>query len=150
MAVSPVARASEIQHDGAALLIPGLGDAGIPVGVPVFHHPSGLLDLVAAVTTQGAIMIPFRAKIIAAGTIVRAQAGTGPAEVYIGTIADPDAFALFTIATADAVGAVQEHTGVELLGSIVPAGTVVHFSANGGATSTGGVDVYFIYVPAAA
>lgn len=151
MGTSPVARVSQIQHDGAALLIPGLEAAGVPGGTPVFMHHSGLLDLVTAVTAQAPILIPFRAQIIAAGSRVRVQCGTGPGVAAIGTIAAATAFTVFTLATSDAAGATQEQLAATMVTTaIIPAGSVVQFSADGGATSTGGCDIWFAYVPKAA
>jgi hypothetical protein len=114
--------------------------------VTPFLKGSGLLDLVTAVTDQGALFFPVAMEIISIRSRVRVACGTASGTAEVGTPADPDYFGTQAHATTDAAGTEIEWT---IINSLIPAGTVLAFSANGGATSTGSCDVTVVCRPVA-
>lgn len=107
-------------------------------------HGSGLLDLVAAVTEQGALYVPFDATIVSIRSRVRTACGTGPGVAKVGKQGDDDFFGLQSHATTDVAGTEFEWT---LINTDVAAGDVIIFSGDGGATGTGDCDVTILLAP---
>lgn len=124
-------RASEVQYDGV---------------VPPFIHGSGLLDLVTAVTEQGALYFPDAMEIVSIRSRVRVACGTAAGTAQVGTPATPTYFGTQAHATTDAAGTEFIWT---LSQTLIPAGTVLVFSADGGATTTGSCDVTVLCRPVA-
>lgn len=129
MAKAMVAKASEVQYDGAF--------CPIPVG-------SGLLDLTSAVADQGALFFPVAMEIESITSRVRVACGTASGTAEVGTPADPDFFGTQAHATTDAAGTVLYWT---VINSVIPAETVLTFSGDGGATTTGSCDVVCVVRP---
>jgi len=121
-------KSSSIQYDGP---------------MPMVIH-SALLDLVTAVTEQAAVLIEQSMTIKSIRSMVRVAAGTASGTAYLGTIADPNAYAEQAHATTDAAGTLFDWT---LILATIPENTVVVWGADGGSTSTGSVDCTAILVP---
>jgi len=139
---------SKILLDGAYRQIPGLelnpavGSYGVP-----FMIASGKLDLVTAVAEQAPYYFPFRAKLLAAQIRVRTQLGTGAGIVGLGKFgagASATYFASNTVPITDVAGTVRI---VTLTQSLAVPGDVFYFNGDGGATTTGDVDVWTVWVP---
>lgn len=143
---TPIGRASQVILDGPVRRIPGA--AALRGDTPLIIIPSGLLDLVNAVAHQAAFYFPFDATILSIKGKIRAAPGTGPGIAKVGTVADDDKFAAFTVTTDTNV----HDTGTEVTFTILNSGTinagdVLTFSGDGGATSTGGIDITVVAVP---
>lgn len=149
MSKSYKGRASEIVMDGPAGIIPGVLANTLGADKPIGAIFSGLLDCVNAVADQAPHYFPFNAQIIAIGIRVRAQLGTGAAEVYVGTTADNDKFLLKSVPIAATAGTEYLFTAIDtdFLDAEIDKGDVVCFGSDGGATSTGSVDVTVLWVP---
>lgn len=132
MAKSPAVRSSEVQYDGAGMLL---------------VISSGKLDLVNAVAEQGAFLVPFDAEIVEVRSRVRTACGTaaGLAELK-GVEAGATVYASKSHATTDAAGTDLVWTTAV---SFVPKGEVLYFAGDGGATATGDCDVTVILKPKA-
>lgn len=126
---SPVARASEVQYDGAFCPMPVV---------------SGLLNLTTAVTDQGAVFFPVAMEIESITSRVRVACGTAAGIAEVGTPADPDYFGTQAHATTDAAGTILYWT---VINALIPAGEVLTFSSDGGATTTGSCDVVVVVRP---
>lgn len=151
MTVAPTTRADRIIPGGAGLILPGL--VHLPAGAPVFmHNFGGLIDGVNAVAAQGALLVPFRAKIIYAKIRVRVQMGTGPAVIDLGSTADTDRFISQSVPISAAAGVVYEFIDDDDFATsrIIEADSVIIATGDGGATSTGSVDAMILYAPAPA
>lgn len=144
------ARAEDIQSPmGLIAAVPGLRRFTPNWNRPLFIHGfGGLLDMVTAVVRQGPLLIPFRAKIVCARIRVRVQLGTGPGIASIGNTSDEAAYLTKTVPIADAAGTFYLFDeDAEFVTPIIPADTVISASGDGGATSTGSVDMSIIYTP---
>lgn len=122
-------RSIEVQWSGASNLVFG----------------SAKLDLINAVTEQGAVLIPFDATIKEVRSRVRTACGTAAGIASLkGVEKGGTAYASQSHATTDAAG-------TDLTWAIadadVPAGEVLFFAGDGGATATGDVDVIVVLVP---
>ena len=106
-------------------------------GQPIIHN-SGLLDLVTAVTEQNAILVPFDATIVSVKSRVRTACGTAAGLAAVEGVEKGSAYASQSHDTTDAAGTEFEWT---LTDAVVPAGEVLYFTGDGGATTTGDVDV---------
>jgi hypothetical protein len=144
---SPAAKSSEIQVDGAQLVVPGYETGGQRADQAPMVMASGLLDTVNAVVGQAPMYFPFPAIILGIRVKIRVQAGTALAHVFVGTIATPAQFADQIQALADAAGVT--YIATILNGGLINAGDVVCFGSDGGATATGSVDVTVIWAPRA-
>lgn len=145
MGISPVARATEVILGGAALTIPGVSGVVTHLGRPVFiHHFGGKLDLVSQVTEQGAILVPFRARVLDIRSRVRTQCGTGSGIASVGKVGSAAYFTTLTHTTAMAAGVIVVGTLAE---AIIAANDVVYASGDGGATTNGDCDVWMAYTP---
>lgn len=130
MAKSTEARSSAIEYDGAGIQI----------------KSSGLLDLVDAVTEQGGFLVPFAATIKEIRSRVRVACGTGPGVASLkGVEKGGTAYASQSHATTDTAGTDFLWT---ITDAVIPAGEVLYFAGDGGATSTGSVDVTVVLIPA--
>lgn len=151
MTLAVTTRADRIIPGGAGLILPGL--AHLPAGAPVFmHNFGGLIDAVNAVAAQGALLVPFRAKIIYAKIRVRVQLGTGAAVIDLGSTADTDRFVSKSVPITDAAGTTYEFIDDDDFATsrIILENSVICATGDGGATSTGSVDAMILFAPAPA
>ena len=122
-------RSSAIEWDGAGIII----------------HNSGVLDLVNAVTEQGGFLVPFAATLKAVRSRVRVACGTAAGTASVkGVEKGATAYASQAHDTTDAAGTDFDWT---ITDAVIPAGEVLYFAGDGGATSTGSCDVTFVLVP---
>lgn len=146
MVASPAVRAQDIQMP-AGVVVPGLQRLGAQWR-PILVHSFGLVDAVNSVANQNPLVMPFRAKIVLARFKIRAQLGTGPAIISIGRPDDGDAYAAKTVPIADAAGVEYVYDeDADFTQPIIEAGAIVTANGDGGATSTGSVDVSMVYTP---
>lgn len=129
MGTSHAVRSNEVQWNGV---------------MPMVKH-SGVLDLVTAVTEQGAFFVPVGMKIKEIKSRVRAACGTAAGVAGLYGVAAAANYATQSHATTDAAGTIKTWT---ITTEDVPAGEVLYFTGDGGATSTGSVDVTVVLVPA--
>lgn len=142
MAKLPIGKASQVQLDGSWRAIPeiqALADAN--AGALWREISSGLLDTVNAVTSQAPTYFPYAAEVVAIRVRVRTAGGTASAHVLVGILGDTDYYCDVTVATTDAAG--TEFTAT-LLHTAIAAGTVLTFNSDGGASTTGDVDVWVL------
>lgn len=148
MSISPAVRSDQIVMVGPSLLVPGL--SGGWNGAPLFQHNfGGVVDGVNAVAAQGALLVPFRAKILAVKLVVRAAMGTGAAVFTIGDPGDADRYITKSVPTTDTAGAAYTFVDDDDFNvtRIIAEDTPVFAGSDGGATSTGSVDLWMLYTP---
>lgn len=103
------------------------------------------LDLVNAVTEQGAFYCPVAMTIKSVRSRVRTACGTAAGLAQLkGVVKGATAYAEQSHATTDAAGTEKEWT---ITDANVPAGEVLFFAGDGGATTTGDCDVTVVLVP---
>lgn len=126
------ARSSAMEYDGAAIII----------------HNSGVLNLVDPVAEQAGFLVPFAATIKEVRSRVRVACGTGPGLAQLkGVEKGGTAYAEQSHAITDAAGT---DLVWPIADAVVPAGEVLYFAGDGGATGTGSCDVTVVLVPAQA
>lgn len=133
MPTAQVARPQDIQQPAGAALVP-------------FAINSGLLDLVTAVTEQNAFYFHVPMEVVEIRSRVRTACGTAAGTAQVGKVGDADFFGLQAHDTTDAAG--TEFTWT-LLNTLIEAGDVLYFNADGGATTTGDCDVTVVVRPVA-
>lgn len=131
MAKTQVARTQDIQQTAGGALAP-------------FAIASGLLDLVTEVTEQGAMFFHVPMEIVEIRSRVRVAAGTAAGTARFGIVGTVDHFGTQAHDTTDAAG--TEFTWT-LTNTLIPAGSVCLFTADGGATGTGSCDVTVVVRP---
>lgn len=104
-----------------------------------------LMDGVTAVVAQNPTLIPFRARIVGFYGKIRTVAGTAGYIIGLGTVADTDAFGTITTVIGDVAGTIVQGVVTD---PIIPKDTVVVFTGDGGATTTGNIDVVVLLEPA--
>lgn len=123
-------RSSAIEYDGAAIIV----------------HFSGKLDLVSAVTEQAGFFVPFPCTIKEVRSRVRTACGTAAGTAQLkGVEAGATVYAEQAHATTDTAGT-EFNWDIDV--ADVPAGEVLYFAGDGGATATGNCDVTVVLVPA--
>lgn len=123
------ARSSKVEWDGAGIIIKN----------------SGKLDLINAVAEQNGFLVPFAAEIVSVRSRVRTACGTAAGLAQLkGVEKGATAYAEQSHATTDAAGTDIEWT---ITDANVPAGEVLYFAGDGGATGTGDVDVTVVLRP---
>lgn len=129
MAKGPQVKSSRVEYDGQAMVV----------------HFSGKLDLVNAVTEQAGFLVPFAATIVSIKSRVRTACGTASGTASVkGVEKGATAYASQAHATTDAAGTDLDWT---ISTADVPAGEVLYFAGDGGATTTGDCDVTIVLVP---
>lgn len=107
---------------------------------------SGLMDLVTAVTAQGYFLVPFAATVIDAMIKVVTACGTAAATFSAGIVGTAGYIVnAQSIATTDAAATIIKPT---IANSAIAANTLIYFSADGGATSTGDAVMTLLLRPA--
>jgi hypothetical protein len=115
-------------------------------GSGIVIHNSEKLDLINAVTEQGAIYVPVGMTIKSVRSRVRTACGTAAGLAQLkGIVKGGTAYAQQSHATTDVAGTTFEWV---LTDAVVPAGEVLFFAGDGGATTTGDCDVIVVLVPA--
>lgn len=143
-----------ILWSGAMRQIPGLeADPGQYGGVPFFYSTSGGtvqgLDLVAAVTGQNSLLIPFRAKILSVRIRIRTVTDA-TATVSLSKRNAAGAQAGYFVAAHSITTAMTPEGTITiptLAQTIIAANEVLYWEANGGATAAGVVDALVVIVP---
>lgn len=157
MTRSPRTRSNEIQAAGGLNQVSGASnlDGKLP-----FFIQSGNVNLETALSGgQGHFVCPFDLKIIGAQLTIAEACGTGAATIAAGIIpasgtADPDAIVDdYSVATSVTAGTTVDltsnaaFTGAAQFGAILPKGTIIYFSSDGGATTTGRGDIVLTAIP---
>ena len=150
-------KASDVLQNGGLAQIPGLTDSG--KGHP-FLIQSGNVNMETALSGgQGHFVCPCDLKIIGALLTIVEAMGTGAATIAAGIVpasgtADPDAIVDdYSVATSVAAGTTVDltsnaaMTGAAQYGAVLPKGTVIYFSSDGGATTTGRGSMVLVAVP---
>jgi hypothetical protein len=143
MAKATQAQQSRIALDGIVATLPLAVRNNLEPG-PLFVEKSGLLDLVNVVARQGDIYFPMPAKIIGIYSRVRTQLGTAAGIAALGIIGSLTKFGT----QSHAISAVAGTTFIWTIADAnINAGDVVTFSGDGGATTTGDIDVTYFWQP---
>ena len=158
MVHSPRTKASEVLADGALSQISGLSSAA--KGLPFLINSGNVNMETALAGGQGHWVAPCDIRIVGANLVVTEQLGTGAGTIAAGIIpasgtADPDAIVDdYSVATSVTAGTAVDLTanaavtGAAQYGAILPKGTVIYFTSDGGATTTGRACLVLIAVPA--
>lgn len=109
------------------------------------QHASGLITVHTAQTNVLPLTVPWRAKIERLFANIVEAAGTATGTLEYGTVADPNAFLAYNVTTTHALGLID--LTASLVTDDVPAGTILSWSTDGAATTTGIAHAIAILVP---
>lgn len=159
MVHSARARDNEILPSGGLQQVSGASSLN---GKRPFFIQSGNVNLETALSGgQGHFVCPCDMYIVGAQLTVLEACGTGAATIACGIvppdgtgIADPDALVDdYSIATSVTAGttvnltALAAFTGAAQFGLVQPKGTIIYFTSDGGATTTGRGDIVLTAIP---
>jgi len=134
------AQLSRIELDGIIKALPAAVQSAMKPG-PLFVLNSGLLDLVNTVSAQAPFYWPFKAVVLGVYSRVRTQLGTGAGVAAFGILGSLTKFASQSVPISAVAGTEHVWTLASAANLIINPGDVSVFSGDGGATSTGDVDV---------
>jgi len=153
------AKSNEIQAAGGLGTVAGA--SSLNGKLPIFIQ-SGNVNLETALAGgQGHYVCPCDLRVIGAQLTIAEACGTGAATIAAGIIpadgtgtADPDALVDdYSVATNVTAGttvdltALAAFTGAAQFGLVLSKGTIIYFSSDGGATTTGRGDIVLTAVP---